>query len=129
MRSEFTQPQAATSCQCCTPPIDRVVECDDRTILIRNRSGLILAPRRHVLRWRDLSETEQAAVVSRIAPAQALLEPDRAAATVKFIETEEHFHIWLEAPTASGPIPGAPHDRALISGGEDTLARPPTPLD
>jgi len=84
--------------------------------------GIILAPRRHVTRWRDLSEPEQAALVARITPTQALLEGDGGLAPVKLIETAEHFHIRLDVPiTASSPIPGAPHDRPLISGGEDAL--------
>lgn len=99
-----------------------IVECDAQTILIRDGMAIILAPRRHVTRWRDLSEPEQAALVARITPAQALLEGDGGLAPVKLIETTEHFHIRLDVPsTALSPIPGAPHDRPLISGGEDAL--------
>ncbi|WP_457088086.1 DEAD/DEAH box helicase family protein [Marinovum sp. KMM 9879] len=102
--------------------MDCLVECDAQVILLRMGAGLILAPRRHVTRWRDLSEAEQSALMMRIAPAQALMETDGSLAQTTFVETEPHFHFRLERPPIStGPIPGAPHDRPLISGGEDAL--------
>ena len=102
--------------------MDDVVECDAQVILIRKGAGLILAPRRHVKRWRNLSEAEQTALMTRIAPTQAMLETNGALAPTTFVETEPHFHLRIETPAiATGPIPGAPHDNPLISGGEDAL--------
>lgn len=102
--------------------MDTVIEYDTQVILIRNGGGLVLAPRRHVKRWRDLTEAEQIALMARVTPAQKLLETDEGQAPVALIETEPHFHLLLEAPaTAIGPIPGAPHDSPLISGGDDAL--------
>lgn len=102
--------------------MDNVVECDAQVILIRKGAGLILAPRRHVKRWRDLSEAEQTVLMTRIAPTQAMLETDGALAPTTFVETEPHFHLRIETPAiATAPIPGAPHDNPLISGGEDAL--------
>lgn len=122
MPDDLSAPKALQPCPCCEPPIDRVVECDAQSILIRNGTGLVLAPRRHVPRWRDLSELEQAALMASITPAQTLLEKDRGLASVAFVETEPHFHFRLQAaPVATSPIPGAPHNQPLISGGEDAL--------
>jgi superfamily II DNA or RNA helicase len=102
--------------------MDIVVECDAQVILIRNGSGFVLAPRRHVKRWRDLSEAEQTTLMSRITHAQRLLETDEALAPVALVETEPHFHLQLNAPSAAASqIPGAPHESPLISGGEDAL--------
>ncbi|WP_315901079.1 DUF3427 domain-containing protein [Leisingera daeponensis] len=73
-------------------------------------------------RWRDLSDAEQSALTARIAPAQNLLETTSACAPVALVESAPHFHFRLETPIApTGPIPGAPHDCPLISGGEDAL--------
>lgn len=83
---------------------------------------LALAPRRHVARWRDLSAPEQAALAARIGPAQALLETADTTARVTLVEAEGHVHLRLDPPLAApGPLPGMPHDRPLISGGEDAL--------
>ncbi|MDG1369253.1 MAG: DUF3427 domain-containing protein [Paracoccaceae bacterium] len=109
--------------------MDIVVECDAQVILIRNDAGLVLAPRRHVKRWRDLSEAEQTTLMARITAAQKLLETGEALAPVTLIETEPHFHLQIEAPSAAAsPIPGAPHESPLISGGEDTLQAHLRPL-
>nr|WP_254444657.1 DUF3427 domain-containing protein [Ruegeria arenilitoris] len=109
--------------------MDIVVECDAQVILIRYGSGLFLAPRRHVKRWRDLSEAEQTALMARITPAQKLLETDEALASVALVETEPHFHLQLETSSAAAsPIPGTPHENPLISGGEDTLLAHLCPL-
>ena len=102
--------------------MDMVVECDTRVILIRDGAGLILAPRRHVKRWRDLDGDEQSALMARITPAQTVLETDGVTASVALIESGPHFYFRLDVPASvTGPIPGAPHDRPLISGGDDAL--------
>ena len=102
--------------------MDKVLECDAQVILIRHGAGLILAPRRHARRWRDLDAAEQSALMARITPAQTQLETDDITASVALIESGPHLHFLLDVPTsATGPIPGAPHHRPLISGGDDAL--------
>jgi superfamily II DNA or RNA helicase/HKD family nuclease len=109
-------------CTICDAAANAIVECDAQVILIRHGVGLALAPRRHVARWRQLSAAEQAALAARIGPAQALLETADAAARVTLVETSGHVHLRLDPPlVAPGFLPGMPHDRPLISGGEDAL--------
>lgn len=105
------------------------MECDAQVILIRQGAGLVLAPRHHVFRWRDLKAAEQAALAARIGQAQALLETANAAARVTLIESSGHVHLRLDPPLATtGPLPGMPHDRPLISGGDDALQTHLRPL-
>jgi len=109
-------------CALCDAPASAIVECDAQVILTRQGAGLVLAPRRHVARWRDLSPSEQAALGARIGPAQTLLETADTAARVTLVETGDHVHLRIDPPLAApGPLPGMPHDRPLISGGEDAL--------
>ncbi len=109
-------------CALCDAAASAIVECDTQVILIRLGAGLALAPRRHVARWRELSARDQATLASRIGPAQALLETVDAKARVTLIETGGHVHFRLDPPVAApGHLPGMPHDRPLISGGEDAL--------
>ncbi len=109
--------------------MDLVVECDAQVILIRNSAGFVLAPRRHVKRWRDLSEKEQTALIARVTAAQKLLENGKALAPVSLVETEPHFHLRIEAPAVTATlIPDAPHESPLISGGEDALQAHLRPL-
>jgi superfamily II DNA or RNA helicase/HKD family nuclease len=98
------------------------LECDAHVILITHGAGLSLASRRHVARWRDLSAAEQAALASRIGHAQARLETENTEARVTLVEAGGHVHLRLDPPLAAhGPLPGMPHVRPLISGGEDAL--------
>ncbi len=109
--------------------MDLVVEYDAQVILIRYSAGFVLAPRRHVKRWRDLSEKEQTALIARITAAQKLLETGEALAPVSLVETEPHFHLRIEAPAVTATlIPDAPHENPLISGGEDALQAHLRPL-
>lgn len=109
-------------CALCDVPASAIVECDAQIILIRQGAGLVLAPRRHVARWRDLSAPEQGALGARIGPAQTLLETTDATARVTLVEAGGHVHLRIDPPLAApGPLPGMPHDRPLISGGEDAL--------
>lgn len=109
-------------CLICHTEFSSVVECDAQIILIRQGTSLFLAPRRHVARWRDLSPSEQAALAGRIGSAQALLETAGATANVRLIEMDGHVYLRLDPPVAEkGHLPGLPHDRPLISGGEDAL--------
>ncbi len=109
--------------------MDLVVECDAQVILIRSGAGFVLAPRRHVKRWRDLTEEEQTALIARITAAQKLLETGEVLAPVSFVETEPHFHLRIEAPAVTATlIPDAPHESPLISGGEDALQAHLRPL-
>ncbi len=109
--------------------MDLVVECDAQVILIRNSAGFVLAPRRHVKRWRHLSEEEQTALIARITAAQKLLETGEVLAPVSFVETEPHFHLRIEAPSVTATlIPDAPNESPLISGGEDALQAHLRPL-
>ena len=109
-------------CPFCDAAASVIVECDAHVILVRRGAGLALAPRRHVRRWRDLSDAEQAALATRIAAAQARLETEGATAGVTLVERDGHVHLRLDPPLAApGPLPGMPHDRPLISGGEDAL--------
>lgn len=122
MPADTSQPDPALLCTCCAPAIELVVECDAKAILIRNGAGLILAPRRHVKRWRELDGEEQTALMDRISPAQGLLEASDFPAPVSLIESGPHLHLRIDRPAETkGPIPGAPHDHPLISGGDDAL--------
>jgi superfamily II DNA or RNA helicase/HKD family nuclease len=109
-------------CALCDAAASAIIECDAHVILIRHGAGLTLAPRRHVARWRELSAAEQATLAARIGPAQALLETEGTTARVTLVELTGHVHLRLDPPLAPpGPLPGVPHDRPLISGGEDAL--------
>jgi len=109
-------------CALCDAPASAIVECNAQLILIRQGAGLVLAPRRHVARWRDLSNPEQAALGARIGPTQTLLEPADTTARVTLVEAGGHVHLRVDPPPAvPGPLPGMPHERPLISGGEDAL--------
>lgn len=109
-------------CPFCDAPAAAVVECDAQVMLVRQGAALALAPRRHVPRWRDLSSDEQAALAAHIAPTQDRLEHTGAISPVKLVETGPHLHLRLAPPVATpGPLPGLPHDRPLISGGDDAL--------
>lgn len=112
----------APPCAICDAPTSAIVECDAQAVLMRSGAGLMLAPRRHVARWRDLEGAEQAALAARIGAAQALLERGAALAGVRLIEDGGHLHLRLDPPHAApGPLPGAPHEGPLISGGADAL--------
>lgn len=120
--SGFPEGSNTPPCAVCDAAASAVVECDAEVILIRHGAGLALAPRRHVVRWRALSAAEQAALAARIGPAQALLETEGTKAQVTLIEADGHVHLRLDPPFAApGPLPGMPHDRPLISGGQDAL--------
>lgn len=109
-------------CANCAPSVSAIVECDAQVLLVRRGAGLVLAPRRHVSLWRDLSAHEQAALGARIGAAQTLLETTDTRARVTLVETGGHVHLRIDPPlAAAGPLPGVPHDRPLISGGEDGL--------
>ena len=109
-------------CVLCDAATSVIVECDTQVILIRHRAGLVLAPRRHAARWRELTPVEQAALATKIGPTQALLETTDTTARVTLVETGGHVHLRLDPPLAPpSPLPGMPHDRPLISGGDDAL--------
>ena len=109
-------------CALCDAPASAIAECDAQIILIRRGAGLVLAPRRHAARWRDLSAPEQGALGARIGPAQTLLETAETTARVTLVEADGHVHLRIDPPpAAAGPLPGMPHDRPLISGGQDAL--------
>jgi superfamily II DNA or RNA helicase/HKD family nuclease len=109
-------------CALCDARASALVEGDAQVILIRKGAGLVLAPRRHAARWRALSASEQATLGARIGHAQALLETADTAARVTLVETSGHVHLRIDPPVvAHGPLPGMPHERPLISGGEDAL--------
>ncbi len=109
-------------CALCDAKASIIVECGTLIILLRLGAGLILAPRRHVARWRDLSGSEQAALGASIGSAQTRLETAETTARVTLIETGGHLHLRIDPPIiVPGPLPGMPHDRPLISGGEDAL--------
>jgi HKD family nuclease len=109
-------------CPNCAAPVSAIVECDAQVLLVRRGAGLVLAPRRHVALWRELSGHEQAALGAKIGLAQTLLETADTTARVTLVETGDHVHLRIDPPRAtSGPLPGVPHDLPLISGGEDGL--------
>jgi superfamily II DNA or RNA helicase len=109
-------------CPTCAAPVSDIVECDAQVLLVRRGTGLVLAPRRHVALWRELSAQEQAALGTKIGFAQTLLETADTTARVTLVETGDHVHLRIDPPrTTAGPLPGVPHDRPLISGGEDGL--------
>ena len=109
-------------CPTCAAPVSAIVECDAQVLLVRRGAGLVLAPRRHVALWRELSAHEQAALGAKIGLAQTLLETADTAARVTLVETGDHVHLRIDPPrSTAGPLPGVPHDRPLISGGEDGL--------
>ncbi|PYF08658.1 superfamily II DNA or RNA helicase [Rhodobacter viridis] len=113
----------AKACPICDAPMRLVVTCDAQCMVIRNGAGLLLAPRGHVARWRDLSPGDQAALAAQIGATQDLLAPGDAVVPVTLIEGETHVHFRLDPPSRArpDPLPGLPHDRALISGSDDTL--------
>ncbi|WP_245965163.1 DUF3427 domain-containing protein [Paenirhodobacter hankyongi] len=113
----------AEGCPICDAPMRRVVACEAQSMVIQNGAGLLLAPRLHVARWRDLSPGDQAAVAARIGATQDLLASGEAVVPVTLIEGENHVHFRLDPPPCArpDPLPGLPHDRALISGSDDAL--------
>ncbi len=109
-------------CALCAAEARSILECDAQVMLIRRGSGLVLMPRRHVARWRELSITEQTSLVTRIGPAQTLLERDEAFSQVAVVEVGGHVHLRITPPIGlPSLLPDAPHDRPLISGGADSL--------
>jgi len=120
--SEVPEGSDDRHCALCDAAASAILECDTQVILIRHGAGLVLAPRRHVARWRELTPVEQAALATKIGPAQAVLETTDTTARVTLVETGGHVHLRLDPPLAApGPLPGMPHDRPLISGGDDAL--------
>jgi superfamily II DNA or RNA helicase len=113
---------SAGRCAFCDAAAEAIVDRDEHTVVIRMAAGLCLAPRRHVARWRDLSASEQAAIASRIGTAQTLLEAGDAMAPVTLVETGAHVHLRVDQPRAPlPPLLDLPHERPLISGGDDAL--------
>lgn len=112
----------AEGCILCDAALGDIVECDAQVILVRRDKLLLLAPRRHAARWRDLSAAEQTAVALRIAAAQEQLGLTDVPVPVRMVETTGHMHLVLGPPLVSlGPLLDLPHDRPLISGGDDAL--------
>lgn len=122
-RTTEAKDPGAEACPICDAPMRLVVTCDAQCMVIRNGAGLLLAPRSHVARWRDLSPGDQAALAARIGATQDLLAPGDAVVPVTLIEGETHVHFRLDPPPRArpDPLPGLPHERALISGSDDTL--------
>ncbi|MEM6742962.1 MAG: DEAD/DEAH box helicase family protein, partial [Pseudomonadota bacterium] len=102
---------------------------------------VVLAPRRHVARWRDLSEDERHAVLAPLTTAQDRLETGKGPAEVGFDETSGHFRIVVsparEPQAAANQGPPASNDAgagghaggaALIAGPENPLHRDLVPL-
>ena len=117
MRNDSRQP-----CLFCDPPDEKVVERTADFILIRRRSGLLLAPRQHMARWRDLTSAEQMALIAQVAPAQDRLARGRAVSPVTFIEDGEHLHLRIDTPIETDQFMlGLPHRDPLISGSDDAL--------
>lgn len=113
---------SSTACPLCDAPASALLHCDASTMLMQSGVSLALAPRRHVQRWRDLDLAEQRALVACIEAAQIRLETHGGVASVSMVETSAHLHFRIDPPQSKpGPLPGLPHERALISGGEDAL--------
>lgn len=108
-------------CEICSAVATDIHHCDDEVIVLHRPYGIVIASRRHVARWRDLTSSEQAALTAWISPAQAEYGLN-AAPEVIFAEYGPHMHLRVLQPKAElGLLPGLPHDGALISGGDDTL--------
>ncbi len=109
------------TCEICNAKAMDIHHCDGDVLVLRRPFGILIAPRRHVSRWRELTAPEQAALTGWIAPAQEVFGAD-ARPEVIFAEDGPHVHLRiLKPPVGNGLLPGLPHDRALISGGEDAL--------
>jgi hypothetical protein len=92
---------------------------DAATIIVRGRDAVLLAPRRHVARWRDLTAQEQGALTARIAETQAIAEAEvDGPAGFTFVETGAHLHLEIGARPACADLVGGP---LLIAGPEDAL--------
>jgi superfamily II DNA or RNA helicase len=104
-------------CPLCAPDVADIAVLDAATIIVRGPDALLLAPRRHVARWRDLTEPERSALGARIAEAQDLAAPGGdAPARVTFNETGPHLHLEIGAsPARRGDA------QLLIAGPEDAL--------
>ena len=120
--SGISEKMPVDRCIFCDAASDDIVECDANVILVRRDSRLYLAPRRHIERWRDLSGTEQTALALRIGNAQELFNNPNAPVPVRLDETGCHVHLVLDPPRVSlGLLLQLPHDKPLISGGDDAL--------
>ena len=141
----------SSDCPVCDAGLARIVFADASILALRDigeraESCILLAPRRHVARWRDLTDVERNTLSASISGCQEALEQsDAGPSSVRFEETSDHFHIVITratvAPTVCGKSPAqsrqdidapigskpglavAPHARALIAGGEDALFR------
>jgi superfamily II DNA or RNA helicase/HKD family nuclease len=120
--SVISEKMPVDRCIFCDAASDDIVECDANVILVRRDSRLYLAPRRHIERWRDLSGTEQSALALRIGNAQELFNNPNAPVPVRLDETGCHVHLVLDPPRVSlGLLLQLPHEKPLISGGDDAL--------
>lgn len=121
-QSSISEKMPVDRCLLCDATPDDIIECDANVILVRRDSRLHLAPRRHVVRWRDLSGTEQTALALQIGSAQELFNNPNAPVPVRLDETGGHVHLVLDPPRVSlGLLLQLPHDKPLISGGDDAL--------
>ena len=66
--------QSPEGCFICSVRASEIIECDAHVIVFHSGADRIIAPRRHISRWRDLSGAEQQAIVARIAAVQANME-------------------------------------------------------
>ena len=115
---------AVQACPFCGTPDGEILEREACFILIRRDEELLLAPRRHVARWRDLTGEEKMALAAQIGSAQERLEQGNTVAPVALVENGAHLHLRINPPVEAATfLQGLPHKRPLISGGEDALQK------
>lgn len=107
-------------CPICAAAMADLVRLDALTLVLRVPGELRVAPRRHVARWRDLSDEERGALAALFAEAQDLARDAGGSARLGFVEDDGHFH----AAVAAAPAPPLP---APAVAGEEVGAVAPPP--
>ena len=89
--------------------------------VVKSRDQYYIVPIRHARLWNDLGESEQIEAAKLISPCRENFE-DIEATQVVFCEAGPHFHIRISSkPPRHNIITRPPHERSLISGGDDYL--------
>lgn len=99
-------------------------------LMMKHGNHVLIAPRRHVSRWRDLSPEERNILVDRIAPVQAKLEDGEAIASVAIDENGPHLHLRVLRPhPAIDMLPGLPSRASVDLGWAGRAARSSPSMD
>ena len=113
---------SSDKCEFCQANLAEIQHRDGDVLVLRRSFGMVIAPRRHVARWRDLTGMTnkqhsqngsphcKTALLLKATPGSNLSKKAHICICGSCVPIAQH-----------GPLPGLPHERPLISGGEDAL--------